>query len=168
MKRYAALFFAVLLLFSLTSCAYQEEKISCREIILTLTESEISLPAGKIYDGSAREGDEEYLPDSMIAALLGGGSMPEIAEGWLDCAFFLPLADHPCEFAVIFCKDSDTALDTAKLLSAHLNYVKLIKSSEQHQAYFSGALVTVVGNYAILIISSDSETALKQVKKLIS
>ena len=162
MKRPAALFLAIFLLFcSFSSCSPKGKAVSCRNILEEITKNEIGLPAGKLYFRNAEKGDEEYLPDSLIGALFGGGSFPSIAEKWIDVALFLSLNDHPCEIAVILCRDRDTAHDTAKVLSERLAAIRLTKFSPEYSTILQNAIVTIVDNYALLIISSDSQNALK-------
>ena len=93
--------------------------------------------------------------------------MPELRESWQDMAFYLSLNDSPCEFAVIYCRDNDTAIDTAKLLNARIDAVRTDKKDEKYSKMLDSATVAIVGNYALLIISSDTETALKTAKKAI-
>ena len=161
MKRFAALFFICILIFSLASCSNSEKEVSCRALVGAMTEREIGLPAGRFYSMTAPEGDKEYLSRSLISSLFGGGSYPKAAKGWLDAALYLSLGSHPCEFAVILCQDRDVAHDTADLLNSRLSSIRLAKSDEKYAPYLQNASVTLVGNYALLIISSDTRTALK-------
>ena len=162
MKRPAALFLAILILtFSLVSCSAKREARSCRQILGAMVEGEIGLPAGRFYSQSAPKGDEEYLSDSLISSLFGGGSYPTVADGWIDVALFLSLGTHPCEFVVILCRDRDVTHDTADLLHSRLTAIKLVKNDPQYESMLQNATVTLVGNYALLIISSDSKNALK-------
>ena len=166
MKRPAALFFTLLILLcSLVSCSGSGEKTSCRALIGAMTEREIGLPAGRFYSMTAPEGDKEYLSRSLISSLFGGGSYPKAAEGWLDAALYISLGSHPCEFAVILCQDRDVAHDTADLLNSRLSSIRLAKSDGKYAPYLQNASVTLVGNYALLIISSDTRTALKSFMK---
>ena len=167
MKKAAALFFAFLsLIFCLSSCADQksERDPTCRDILSAMLECEIGLPAGKIYCATAPFGSEEYLSDSTLASIIGNGKIPEVCKSWLDCAFFLAIKDHPCELAVIYCQNRDAAIDTAKLLTARLASSKLLKGDS---SYFENAKVTVIGNYALLIVSSDPDATLRKVKKVV-
>lgn len=162
MKKAAAFLFAILIfLASLPSCTEQKAPPSCRELISVLAEAEVGIPAGRFYSMDAPSGDGEYLSDSLLSALFGGGSYPKVAEGWLDCAFFLSLGDDPRELAVILCRDRDVAHDTATALSARLSAIKLTKTDPQYEMMLQNASVTLVGNYALLFISSDCKTALK-------
>ena len=168
MKKAAVFFLAILLIIcSLTSCGGQKRPISCREILSSVTDAEIGLPAGKFYSLKALEGEDEYLPPSLIGSLLGNGSYPEVAESWLDCALYLSLGAHPCEFAVILCQSRDDAEDTAKLFCARLASIKLVKSKSEHADLLDDAKITITGNYVLFIISSDSDTALSVAKKAI-
>lgn len=162
MKRTAAIFFAILILtFSLVSCSRGSETRSCRQILGAMVEGEISLPAGRFYSATAERGDEEYLSESLISSLFGGGSYPKVANGWLDAALYLSFGTHPCEFAIILCRDRDVAHDTADLLLSRLSAIKLVKIDPQYESLLENASVTLVGNYALLIISSDTKNALK-------
>ena len=167
MKRAAAVFFAFLsLIFCLSSCTARKNDSppSCREILAAMIESEVALPAGKIYCATAPFGSDEYLAESTVASIVGNGKMPEVCKSWLDCAFFLAVKDHPCELAVIYCQNRDAALDTAKLLTTRLASSKLLKGNSD---YFENAKVTVIGNYALLIVSSDPDAILRVVKRIV-
>ena len=167
MKRAAAVFFAFLsLVFCLSSCADQksDSNTTCRDILSAMLECEVALPAGKIYCATAPFGSEEYLSDSTLSSIIGNGKMPEICKSWLDCAFFLAIKDHPCELAVIYCQNRDAAMDTAKLLTSRLASSKLLKDES---SYFENAKVTVIGNYALLIVSSDPDATLHVLKEVI-
>lgn len=163
-----SLMFVVLLLsaFALSSCA-QNNPPACREILQDLLDSEIGLPAGKIYNSRASEGDNEYLNERLISTLFGGGSPPPMRNGWLDIALFLPVSDHPCEFAIIFCDSSDTATDTARLLCRRLDLIRSTKGGGDYADLLEGATVSVIGNYAVLIVSSDTQNAIKVASKTI-
>lgn len=167
MKRIAAIFLIIfIVILNLVSCADSPPE-SCRSVLLAMTKSEIALPAGRYYFSKAEEGSDEYLPDTLIVSLLGNGSMPPVSEGWLDCALFLSLNKHPCEFAVILCRDSDTAKDTAKLLTLRLDVLRHEKKNDQYADLLDNATVTVIENYAIMTVSTDSKNAIREAKKLI-
>ena len=169
MKRPAALFCIIILLFSsLFSCSTaQNIHAPCRDIVAAMTEAEIGLPAGRYYSMSAPEGEDEYLSPSLIASLLGSGSIPSVTADWLDCALFLSLKDSPCEFAVILCSNRDAAEDTAALFHSRLVAIKITKTAPEYSQMIENASVTITGNYAILIISTDPSSALKAAKKAI-
>ena len=132
-----------------------------------MTNAEISLPAGKIYWSGAEKGEDDYLSASLLNALLGSGMTATLRESWLDIALFLSLGESPSEFAVILCRDRDSAIDTAKLLNLRLSAVKATKKAPEYKEMTENAKVTVIGNYALLIISSDSEAALKIFNKTV-
>ena len=166
MKKYAAIFLSLLLVFlSLPSCQKQEYT-DCRQLLDILTEAEISLPSGKYYSLSAKEGDDEFLSDSLISALYGSNALSKISEGWIDCSLYISFLEDPREFAIIYCKNKDYANDTARLLCARLSGIKAATDTK-YSKMIEEACVSVVGNYAILIISSDSATGFKALKRSI-
>lgn len=157
-------FFIVIsiLLCSLNSCALREkEYIPCLDILTAMIEGEIGLPAGKHYSYEYDEGEEGYISDSLCAALFGNGSYPEEAEGWLDMAFFIPTASHPCEFTVIYCNSPDSCEDTASLLCRRLGILRSAWEDDPLKKYVDNAAVCIIGNYVLLIVSSDTPTAQK-------
>jgi hypothetical protein len=168
MKKTAVIFLSVLILLcSLSSCDEMRAPTSCREILSAVTAAEIGLPAGKYYSLNAPKGNAEYLSDSMIASIFGGGSYPEVAEDWVDVALFLSFGKSPCEFAVILCQNRDAAHDTAKLLCSRLSAINIAKNAAEYETMIANAKVTVSGNYALLIISRDPENAMKIMRKQI-
>ncbi len=111
----------------------------CRDILSAIMTAEIGLPAGKIYDMRAAEGEREFLPERLLSTLYGDGKTPPMREGWLDIALFLPLSDHPCEFAVILCDSDDTARDTARLLLCRLDLIRTTKGNSTTSPSHSNA-----------------------------
>ena len=164
--RALALFLTVLLIFSLPSCK-NGDLPSCKEILSEILENEVGLPPGRVYYLHSAKGDESFLSDHLINALYGNGESPVMAEGWLDIALFLPSSAHACEFAVILCDSEDTATDTARLLCRRLDSIRTAKGGEENAHLIKGATVTVLGNYALLIISSDTQNAIKSASKII-
>ena len=161
-----AAFFIVLSLFSISSCT-RSENLDCRDILSAIISSEIGLPSGEIYSARAEIGEEEYLSDHLVNSLYGNGKEPVMADGWIDIAIFLPSSAHPCEFAVILCDSEDTATDTARLLCRRLDAIRTAKSEGEYARLTENATVTVIGNYALLIVSSDTENAIKSASKII-
>lgn len=167
MKRLSALLLCIILCaLSIPSCQ-DRAPVSCREVLGELMKNEIGLPAGQIYDLLAPEGDDEYLDERVIAALFGEGSAPPMREGWLDLALFLPSSSHPCELAVFLCDSPDTATDTARLLCQRLDVIKSTKKNHANATMLNTATITVMGNYVLFIISSDTESAIKIAKRML-
>ena len=166
MKKATLFLCLLLIILTLPSCA-ERERSSCREILGEIMLSEVGLPAGKVYSMLAEEGDEEHLSDTLTARLFGEGSTPPVSRGWLDLALFLPSSSHPCEFAVILCNSEDTATDTARLLCRRLDSIRTAKGDGGFSSLIDNATVTVIDNYALLIISSDTQNALKTASKII-
>ena len=161
-----AFILTLFLLLTLPSCAAREMP-ACRDILGEIMQSEIGLPAGKVYSMSAPDGYEECLPDKLIIRLFGEGTTPDVASGWLDLALFLSTSAHPCEFAVILCDSEDPATDTARLLCRRLDAIRTAKSEGEYAKLTENATVTVIGNYALLIISSDTQNAVRTAAKII-
>lgn len=156
----------LLIIFLLTSCT-KSNLTPCREILGALVDAEVDLPAGKIYDMRAAEGEDEYLSESLIFALLGNGAMPTVYDSWIDCALFLSLGSHPCEFAVFLCDSHDTAQDTARLFCSRIDAVKTLKGGGEYAHILDGARVCIIKNYVVLLISSDGDTAEKKARQAI-
>lgn len=166
MKKTAALFLSVFLLISLlSSCSNEKKAPSCLTVLEAMTLAEVGLPAGRIY--SLASEDDGYLSDSLIKALYGNGSLPAIAQSWIDCAVFISTLGHPCELAVVYCTDRNAAEDTARLFGSRLNSLRALKSDEQHGNMLDLAQISIRGNFVLMIISSDPDNALKIAKKLI-
>ena len=160
-KRILALLLCIIIcVLPLPSCT-AKEPVSCRAVLGAMVDKEIGLPAGQIYDLSAPLGNDEYLDERVISALFGEGSTPPMRAGWLDLALFLPNSSHPCEFAVFLCDSADTATDTARLLCRRLDVVKSTKKNDANALMLSSAAITIMGNYVLFIISSDTDGALK-------
>ena len=165
--RAASLILVFLIFFSLTSCTYSTELVSCEEIVRAIAENEVGIPAGKIYSASAGEGEDDYIPDSLVNSLFGEGGRLALFDGWVDCAFFMPSSSHPCEIVAILCDTPETAKDTARLLCRRLNTIRNVKGGSQNinttdlAVYLDSAEVTISRNYVLLIISSDTAAAKK-------
>ena len=162
---------ALILLFLLTlsffsSCA-TEDRTPCREILGKIMKTETSLPAGQVYSSRAEKGETEYMSASIINSLYGNGSVPPMADGWIEVAIFLPSSSHPCEFAIFLCDSRDTANDTARMLCTRLDIIRTVKSDENSLKMINNAEITIVGNYVLFIVSSDAKNALKTAKKAI-
>ena len=156
----------VSLLALLVACA-PREYLSCRAVLYAMMKAEIALPAGQIYDLSAPEGDSEYFDERIINSLWGEGSPPPMRQGWIDLALFLPSSGHPCELAVFLCDSPDTATDTARLLCRRLDVIRSNKKNAEYSVMLDSASVTIVGNYVILAVSSDTEKAIKIAREVI-
>lgn len=171
-KRKSRLFAAILLIFaallSLCACAHADKTVPCVDIVKAVTNIEIGLPAGKIYSSTADEGEEGYIPDSLLSSLFGEGKHISLFDGWIDCAFFMPSSAHPCEIVAILCDTPVTADDTARLLYRRLNTVKTVKSEEKYANYIDNAEVNVCHNYVLLIISADTNAAKKAALSVIN
>lgn len=166
MKRYAAIFLCIPLMLSLFACG-NEGAPTCLEILETMTSCEVGLPAGETFFLQAEEGEEGYLSASLLSALYGNGALPEVSRDWVDAAIFLPAKQVACELAVILCSSRSAAEDTAELFCSRLSVLRSGKDDTQSRENLEGALAVQIGNYALMILSSDAPTALKRAQRLI-
>ena len=146
---------------SLISCS--KEKPSTQSILNHLIKNEVSLPSGRVYLSTAPEGSDFYVSDSLLSALYGGGSTPIESKLWIEYSIFLSTTAHPCEFAVFLCTDTNGASDTAKMLCRRLDILKSAWLDSEYSAYVESAEITVLKNYCIFTISSDSKAQKKQI-----
>ena len=144
---------------SLASCGKSEAPVPCRSVLLSMTEAETDLPAGRTYCAIGG-GERDQLSDALADALLG--SSASVRTSWLDYALFLSLGETPCEFAVILCNSRDAAEDTARLFSARLHLIRAANVGASTEG-----TVTLRGNYVLYILSFDPETALRMAKSQI-
>ena len=156
------------LLFSLLcSCRGNEKAPSCLSVLEAITAAEVGLPAGRSYSLSGSKTDEGYLSESLIKSLYGNGALPAISESWLDCAVFVSILGHPCEFAVVYCSDRNAAEDTARLFGSRLNSLKALRSDEEYGNMLDSAQISICGNFVLMLVSSDPDNALKIAKRLV-
>ncbi len=166
MRKFYALILIVFIVFPfLLSACSKSAPVPCRDILSAVMERESGLPAGRIYDMRAAEGNEEFMPERLLSALYGDGKSPSMRSCWLDIALFLPSSSHPCELAVILCDSDDTAADTSRLLLHRLDIIRTAKKDAESSDILDNASVTVIGNYVLFIISSDTQGALKAARK---
>ncbi len=157
------------LVFSLCSCAKQN--VTVEQILLALTEAEIGLPAGQIYLSSASEEQATYLSPDLIAALYGQGEPPWQLSLIEDYGLFLSTAQHPCEFAVFRCYAHSDTDEVAAMCHVRLDALRIhykdTQYATQYAYYVQNARVVVIGNYVLLLISSDPEHAFRAAKGVI-
>ncbi len=166
LRRILLLFLVFLILmFCLISCS-RRALTPCRDVLKVLTEREAALPAGKTYDLKASRGESEYLPERLINSLFGDGEAPAAREGWIDASLFLSSGVEHFELAVILTSSPDNATDTARLLLRRLDMLRTAVKGEGSE-HLDNAKVTVIGNYALLIMSDDPEGSLRAASDLI-
>ena len=150
------------------SCAKSESHTPlCYEIVKSMCDEELNLPTGVIYTSRAKEGEEGYIKEYLLASLFGNGKQLVIFEFWDDIAIFLPSGYGACEFIAIHCKNSDNVEDTARLLCTRLNDLKNSKG-EKNPEYFENTEILTVKNYIIMVASKDAKAAYKAAREIIS
>ncbi len=173
--RVTILIFCIMLLS--VSCA--GEQASAAQVLDALVDSEIGLPAGQIYLSGAQEHDAAYLSPDLMAALYGQGEPPWQLSLIEDYGFYLSTAQHPCEFAVFRTyarSDTDevaamclTRLDALRTYYKDTPYATqyATQHATQYAYYLENARVVVMGNYVLLLISSDTEHAIGAAKRVL-
>ena len=146
----------------LTSCARADA--SSAQVLDALIDAEIGLPAGQIYLSAALEDDASYLSPDLVAALYGEGELPWQLSLLEDYGLFLSTAQHPCEFAVFRCYAHSDTDDVAAMCLARLDTLRTHYKDTQYASYTQNARVVVIGKYVLLLISSDTEHALRAAK----
>lgn len=157
---------ALLMLSILFLSACSREQTVCPEQVLTsLTEAEIGLPAGQIYLSGADQTQESYLPPEVMAALYGQGEPPWQLSLIKDYGIFLSTVQHPCEFAAFLCYSHSDTDDVAAMCQARLDALYIHYKDTSYETYTQNARVAIIGKYVLLIVSSDSEHALDTARR---
>lgn len=156
----------VVLLLCLTACASHEET-PAGAILSAMLSCEEGCPAGEIYTRSAEEGEEGYLSESLCSALYGDGRIPAEWALVSDYAIFLTAAEHPFELAVFRCNSSDGTEEVAELCARRLAVLRNYWRGSDCEAYTSGGRVVILGNYVLMLVSSNAEAALEEARTAI-
>ena len=156
-----------LLIFPLLLCSCARTDASVAEVLDALIEAEIGLPAGQVYLASAPEESEAYLPPDLMAALYGEGEPPWQLSLVEDYGIFLSTAQHPCEFAVFRTLAHSDTDELAAMCCARLDDLRIHYKNTPYAAYLENARVVVLGNYVLMLISSDPDHALRAAERVL-
>ncbi len=159
LKNFSFLILVCVCMSVLASCQKQTSDTS--EILDKIISSEINLPVGRRYCSRAISGDSEYMPPSLLASLYGNGTTPPESDEWVEYSIFISSKICPCEFAVFCCESNASVIDTSKMLLRRIDTLKNSRPNDEYSHYIENAIVITVGNYCLLIISSDAETIAK-------
>lgn len=165
LKRALLLFIVTALSLFSSSCSREIEIPRTNQIISTLCDTEINLPAGRIYSSDFDKTDKNYLQDRLLASYFGEPNIEKYKNDWASYSFFLSSSAHPCEFVAIYCSTPEALIDTSRMLASRLDTKKKLFCDKFKEYTDEGAVITIK-NYAVLIISSDTETAVKAIKKI--
>ena len=161
----------ILLLFLTASmlllCSCAKEHANAAQVLSALIDAEIGLPAGQIYLSAASEDDASYLSPDLMAALYGEGELPWQLSLLEDYGLFLSTAQHPCEFAVFRVRARSDTDDVAAMCLTRLDTLRIHYRDTQYASYTPNARVVVIGKYVLLLISSDTEHALRAAERVI-
>ena len=163
-KRILLLFLTIPLIL-LCSCAHADPTPA--QVLDALTKAEIGLPAGHVYLSAAPEDHEAYLSPDLMAALYGEGELPWQLSLIEDYGLYLSTAQHPCEFAVFRTYARSDTDDVAAMCHVRLDALRAHYKDTQYAYYVHNARVIVIGKYVLLLISSDTEHALRAAKGVI-
>ena len=157
--------FFLVLIIPLSACSKSPEIPRTEQIISALCENEINLPAGNIYSSDFDTDSKNYLNDTLLSAYFGEPNIDKYKSDWISYSIFIHSGVHACEFAAIYCSTPESIIDTAKLLLSRLDSIKK-QAAAEFSLYTDEAQVITRGNYVMLIISSDTQSALKSLKKV--
>lgn len=163
-KVLALLLAAAHLLIFAAACG-KSSKVSPEELVLSMCRKEAGLPAGTLYSSDAPEGSSGYLPPTLLLSAYG---IPVDFSGIEKAAIRLSERKHPCEFAVILCRDGRKAEDIALFFRSRLELLERNSATaallcgmtyEEYIFYVSNATILISGRYVALIVSSDPSAA---------
>lgn len=161
-KRIILLFLTLAL--PLSACSRAPQLPNTEKLIIAMCQAEIGLPAGEIYSTDVDGSSPRFLTDRLLASYFGDPNIEKHSAAWLSCSIFLSSSDHPCEFAVILCQTPESLTDTARLLASRLDSIKR-NANEKFSSYTEQAAVITYKNYAILIVSGNTDAAVKAMRK---
>ncbi len=164
MSRLILIFIVISLFVSSAACSRTPEMPKTHTAVEALCDAEINLPAGTIYSTDFEADSPQYLSCELLASYFGVPDIEKYSKDFTSCSIFLPSGRHACEFAVIYCSNPDSLVDTARLLQARIDSAKRYHKSD-FSDYLSGARVITRKNLAVLIISNDPDMAIKVLKK---
>ena len=165
MRKLRAPLLILSILLLLCSCA--KEHATAAQVLDALVKAEIGLPAGQIYLSAAPEDDASYLSPDLVAALYGEGELPWQLSLLEDYGLFLSTAQHPCEFAVFRVRARSDTDDVAAMCLSRLDALRIHYKDTQYASYTQNARVVVIGKYVLLLISSDTEHALRAAQRVL-
>ncbi|MBQ8005265.1 MAG: hypothetical protein IJ303_03025 [Clostridia bacterium] len=169
---------ALILLFSLlllTACSVNKLP-SAEEIVAEMLRSQSSLPIGKLYTKSSSPGAADYLSDSLLSALYGREELPDVFERAESIAIWTASGFDSCEFAVFLCKTKNDAEKIADLCLCRIDIMNhFIRSNTKKLSLdtqiinrIEKAKVDIAGRYVIMVLSDDTDSAIKAAKKIVA
>ena len=148
------------------SCA-QREEIPVGAILSQLLLYEADCPSGRIYHGTAEEGEAGYFSESLCAALYGDGAVP---EGWgavEEFAIFLTAAGAPAEVAVFRAASGMGAEEIADFCTRRLTLLLRYYRGSDDEVYAAGGRVVICGRYVILCVLRNAGSAVEEARRML-
>lgn len=150
--------------FSLLSC--RAHTVRAAEMVRAACAKETNLPDGRIYCSDAENGNEnaeQQADRELCAGLYGEGDFPPALSQCTEYAFFLPVRQHPCEFAVFFCQTADAADAVARMCLTRREMLIAAWRGSDYEAYPIDACVRIRktgGRYIVFfLVCADAEDA---------
>ncbi len=165
----------LLLVLELSSCMGGQAK-DAKKVLYEMIRAEEKLPAGKLYTIKSAPGAPDYLSKSLLTALYGDGSFPEVLNKAEDISLRLSSGIYCFELAVFLCTSHGDAREIAELCLRRIDTMEhFVNANSKKLAIDSACIeniknakVTVVGRYAIMAVSPNAEECIKAVKNAIS
>lgn len=165
-----------------TGCT-AKSNATAHALVLAAANTESALPAGDIYvlpashslralntdaplNTSVREADTPLLSAAFGAG--GGTQLPAALDGMADDgAMRFSTAASPCEFIVLHCVSRTDTAAVATLLHGRLDILRRQYRGTDHEALLERAEVVVIGKYVLLLVCSDAENALREIRRVL-
>lgn len=134
-----------------------------------------NVPDGQCRYMQANCGSKEFLSTNLISGLYG-----ETSRQWFnqqgnamidDVAIYISNQQHPFEIAVFRCKNQvDISGGRGSVLGVCQNRLSFVQKAWQNtefESYTRQGKVTFYGQYVLVVISDDADTAINAAKKAI-
>ena len=125
------------------------------------------LPAGRMYDSEAGEGEETYLDPAIFTLLYGRDGWGDDREDIDRFSLFLGTSStHIYEMGIFECYDRDGANEILGLVNTRLSL--LIKSNvDADMSAVMGAQVAMFGKCVVYVVLPDNEKAMRVIERVV-
>lgn len=175
-RKMLILFLALVILLSFfSSCRIGNAPKAC-DVLSEMLAAAKGLPVGSFYSSKSEKGASNYLSESLMTALYGTDSFPEVFARAEEIAVWLSSGIYACEFAVFLCSNRRDAEEISDLCLGRIDTMRhfINANSERLSLDPSGsenlknAKVKVVGQYVIMAVWKDADISINAAKELIS
>ncbi len=173
--KFSVFFLSVLLVLGLSSCAYGKT-YDTKKVLYEMIKSEEKLPAGNIYSFKSSPGAPNYISSSLLSALYGEGSTPEVLSNAEDISLRLSSGLYCFELAVFLCPNTRDANEIADLCLRRIDTMEHFFNANSEKLgidpaclnNIKNAKVAVVGRYVLMAVSPNAADCIKGAKNIIS